>query len=70
MRDLAETGSRDAIEQALGIPIAGFGVGAKDLFGPACSHYHRWLQRLKRALDPDGASDPFFFVQAAPDKDA
>ena len=61
-RDLVQTGVRDAIEQALGLPIAGFGREANEIFGPACSNYHTWLKRIKEALDPQMACDPFFYV--------
>jgi hypothetical protein len=61
--DLIETGARDAIQQALGVPIAGSGIEANQLFGPACGNYHLWLGRLKAALDPYGASDPFFYAE-------
>jgi len=61
-RDLVQTGVKDTIERAMGLPIAGFGSEANELFGPACSNYHTWLKRIKAALDPDMACDPFFYV--------
>jgi len=60
--DLVQTGIGDAIDQALGLPIAGFGREANELFGPACSNYHTWLKRIKAALDRQMACDPFFYV--------
>ena len=68
VRDLIESGFRDAIDQAMGIPIAAFGAQANELFGPACSDYHVWLRRVKAALDPHTASDPFFYAEPAPDE--
>jgi FAD/FMN-containing dehydrogenase len=67
-RDLVETGIRDAIDSAMGVPIAAFGVEANRVFGPACGDYHTWLARIKAALDPNTASDPFFYAEA--DKDS
>jgi glycolate oxidase len=61
-RKLVETGVRDAIDLAMGVPIAAFGVEANRSFGPACSDYHVWLARIKSALDPHDASDPFFYA--------
>jgi hypothetical protein len=29
----------------------------------ACSNYHFWLKRIKTALDPQNACDPFFYVE-------
>jgi hypothetical protein len=63
-RDLVQTGVRDAIDHAMGVPIAAFGVEANRTFGPACGDYHIWLARIKSALDPHAASDPFFYAEA------
>jgi glycolate oxidase len=62
-REMVETGIQDAIDHAMGVPIAAFGVEANQEFGPACSNYHIWLARIKAALDPNTASDPFFYAQ-------
>jgi len=64
-RELVEAGVRDAIDQALGVPIAAFGVEANQTFGPACGDYQTWLARIKAALDPNTASDPFFYAEAS-----
>lgn len=58
-RDLVQTGVRDSIDRAMGLPIAGFGSEANEIFGPACSNYHTWLKRIKAALDPQMSCDPF-----------
>ena len=62
-RELVQTGSRDAIDRAMGLPIAGFGSEANELFGPVCSKYHTWLKLIKMALDPHMSCDPFFYVE-------
>jgi len=62
-RELVETGVHDAIDLAMGVPIAAFGVEANRTFGPACGDYHIWLARIKSALDPNSASDPFFYAK-------
>ena len=62
-RDLVQTGVYASIERAMGLPIAGFGAEANEIFGPACSNYHTWMKRIKEALDPDMACDPFFYVE-------
>jgi FAD/FMN-containing dehydrogenase len=61
-RELVETGVRASIDCAMGVPIAAYGVEANQVFGPACSDYHIWLARIKSALDPYSASDPFFYA--------
>jgi glycolate oxidase len=62
-RELVQTGIQAAIDRAMGVPIAAFGVEANQTFGPACGNYHIWLARIKSALDPHEASDPFFYAQ-------
>ncbi len=62
-RELVETGVTDTIKGALGVPIAAFGVEVNRKFGPACGNYHIWLSRIKTALDPSSASDPFFYAE-------
>jgi glycolate oxidase len=64
VRDLVEGGLRASVDKALGVPIAGFGVRANKELGPHCYHYDRWVSRLKTALDPNTASDPFFYAEA------
>lgn len=61
--DLVRTGAADAIELALGLPIAGFGSEANEQFGPACGDYHLWLKQLKSALDPQASCDAFFYIR-------
>jgi FAD/FMN-containing dehydrogenase len=63
-RELVETGIKAAIDDAMGVPIAAFGIEANETFGPASGNYHLWLKRIKSALDPNGASDPFFYAEA------
>jgi len=63
-RELVEAGIRAAIDNAMGVPIAAFGTDANSVFGPACGDYHIWLARIKAAIDPNTASDPFFYAQA------
>ena len=62
-RELVETGVEGAIEQAMGVPIAAFGVVSNRRFGPACGDYHRRLARIKATPDPQTASDPFFYAE-------
>jgi FAD/FMN-containing dehydrogenase len=68
-RDLVETGVQAAIDHALGVPIAAFGVEANQTLGPVCGDYHIWLSRIKSALDPNSASDPFFYAKVLKDVD-
>lgn len=61
--ELIDRGAGDCIEQALGVPIASFGTVINAKFGPACGNYHVWFAKIKKALDPNTASDPFFYAE-------
>ena len=49
------------IDKSFGIPIAGFGSEMNAKLGPHCGNYHQWMAKIKKALDPNLASDPFFY---------
>jgi glycolate oxidase len=55
------------IDQSFGIPIAGFGSEMNAKLGPHCGNYHQWLAKIKKALDPNVASDPFFYSKHPPE---
>ena len=59
---LVEAGIEASVDKAFGIPIAGFGDEAHKVFGPACHNYDKWLAKIKKSLDPNTASDPFFYI--------
>jgi hypothetical protein len=61
--EIIEDGCNAAIEQAMGIPIAAFGCGMNKRFGPACRNYPKYMSKIKKALDPNTASDPFFYAE-------
>ena len=61
--ELIGSGIEAAIEKAMGIPIAGFGEEMNARLGPHCRDYHRWQARIKKALDPNNVSDPFFYSE-------
>jgi len=66
--EIIEAGCNAAIEQAMGIPIAGFGSVMNKRFGPACHDYPKYLSQIKKALDPNTASDPFFYAEPEDDR--
>jgi glycolate oxidase len=67
--ELVQTGVKAAIDHAMGVPIAAFGVETNRVLGPACGNYHIWLARIKSALDPHMASDPFFYAESLDEED-
>jgi hypothetical protein len=66
-RDLVDAGAQASIDGAMGIPIAGFGHEMNARLGPECGNYHRWMSKIKKALDPNTASDPFFYAEPEED---
>jgi len=66
--EIIEAGCNAAIEQAMGIPIAAFGTVMNKRFGPACHDYPKYLSQIKKALDPNTASDPFFYAEPHDDR--
>ena len=61
--DLVMAGVEASIERPFGIPIAGYGSEMNAKFGPKCYNYHIVLSKIKKALDPNTASDPFFYAE-------
>jgi len=61
--DLINEGIDATIDLAMGTPIAGMGVAMNARLGPACGNYHLWQSKIKKALDPNTASDPFFYAE-------
>lgn len=59
---LVNAGIEACVSKAFGIPIAGFGTEAHKRFGPECYNYDKWMSKIKRSLDPNTASDPFFYI--------
>ena len=61
--ELIAEGIEATINDAMGIPIAGMGCDMNTRLGPECGNYHIWQSKIKRALDPNTASDPFFYAE-------
>ena len=66
--DLVEAGVDACIDKAFGVPIHGFGTVMNLKFGPESYNYHFWLDKIKLALDPNTASDPFFYAEPQQEK--
>ncbi len=64
--ELVEAGVRASVEKAFGIPIAGFGMEGHAVYSPKCHNYQNYMAKIKRALDPHTASDPFFYSEPEP----
>ncbi|MBN1190331.1 MAG: FAD-binding oxidoreductase [Dehalococcoidales bacterium] len=51
-----------ALEKALGHHQTVRGDRGHDLFGPRTSNYHLWARKVKKAFDPNGASDSSSYI--------
>ncbi len=51
-----------AIRDHYGVPGHVFGDAPHDMYGPHCSNYHVWLRRIKKAMDPNNASESTHYI--------
>lgn len=51
------------ISECLGVPFGGGGDRMNDLLGPHIMNYHHWLQKIKKAFDPNVAADPAAYIR-------
>lgn len=61
--NLIMDGAKASVDHAFGVPIAGFGTETNKILGPECHNYHTFLSKIKKSLDPNTASDPFFYAE-------
>lgn len=55
--DFVNKADNIAIDQHFGVPGHVFGDAEHDKYGPHVMNYHVWLRKLKKAFDPNGASE-------------
>jgi glycolate oxidase len=53
-----------SLDKALGHPQTIRGDMGHDLFGPRTSNYHLWARKIKKAFDPNEASEASFYITA------
>ncbi len=53
-----------SLDRALGHHQTVRGDMGHDLFGPRTSNYHLWARKIKKAFDPNGASESSFYITA------
>jgi hypothetical protein len=51
-----------ALEGHYGLPHHANGDSQHDFFGPQISNYHHWLRKIKKSLDPNGASEASRYI--------
>jgi glycolate oxidase len=61
-REFGGQANEIAINNHYGVPGHVFGDALHDLYGPHVSNYHLWLRKLKKAFDPNGASEGSHYI--------
>jgi glycolate oxidase len=64
MREFIQETWQAALEKSLGHHQSVRGDMGHDLFGPRTSNYHLWARKVKKAFDPNDASEASFYITA------
>lgn len=59
---LVEDMTEACIEHNMGIPLTGWGDAMNRRFGPHCSNYHLWMEKIIRTFDPNRAMDSQMYI--------
>jgi hypothetical protein len=70
LRGYVEESWRICMEKPCGWPQTVMGDRANDLFGPHMNNYHQWTRKIKKAFDPNGASESTHYLSAKDDEDS
>jgi glycolate oxidase len=62
--EIAQFANKTAIEGHFGVPGHAWGDAAHDQYGPHTSDYHKWLRKIKKTFDPNGASESTNYITA------
>ena len=62
MEYLAEA-DQAIVRRSLGQPIGALPGQVDTVYGPACLNFQNWVRKLKRAFDPNMASDSNFYIE-------
>jgi glycolate oxidase len=60
--EVMQFANQTAISGHFGVPGHVFGP-AHELYGPQTSDYNRWLKKIKKTFDPNGASESTHYIQ-------
>ena len=60
--EMMQEAMQSCLEKSLGCPQTVMGDRFHDMFGPHMNNYHLWTRKMKKAFDPNGASDPSHYV--------
>jgi hypothetical protein len=53
-----------SIDGHFGVPQHVMGDAVHDMYGPNASNYESWLRKIKKAFDPNGASESSLYITA------
>jgi hypothetical protein len=62
--ELMQEAIQSCMKNALGCPQTTMGDRGHNIFGPNMNNYHLWARRIKKAFDPNGASEANSYICA------
>ena len=63
-REIFMVANRTAVEGKFGVPAHVWSDEIHDMYGPYTSNYTRWLRKIKKAFDPNAASESSHYISA------
>ncbi len=67
MAEYLEANNQLDLFQHLGVPFFVEGTRMHKIFGPETCNYHIWLQKIKKAFDPNDIADSGFYISGKED---
>jgi len=63
-REINRQSNEISIKKHFGVPQHVWGDSLHDMYGPNATNYHRWLRKIKKTFDPNGASESSTYITA------
>lgn len=63
-KQVFDTANNTAVEGKFGVPHHVWSDAVHDMYGPSASNYTTWLRKIKKAFDPNGASESGHYISA------
>lgn len=64
VEEFSQQANEIAIRDHFGVPGHVFGDSLHDMYGPHVSNYNLWLRKIKKAFDPNGASESTYYISS------
>jgi hypothetical protein len=63
-REIFMAANQTAVEGKFGVPHHVWSDEIHDMYGPYATNYTRWLRKIKKAFDPNAASESSHYISA------